>query len=229
MRKIELNMDKKIIFLICVIGIIALLAISAASAEKSDVDTSDWINITVYDTNFQIPPEYGGGSDSGGNYLKTNVFTFGLVALEDDKSLRNNYGYESTWGENYDAEEMEIDGHHAVAYYSHRSICDHDVTYLYFESNKTFYALSYDGNEVNDTIKKIVSYSPKSKFTKEKFDEKLNKMQDDYIEEQREYEEAYAYDQGYNNGYAQGSINGRNHHDDYFAYYLFYRLGRRSR
>ena len=229
MRKIELNMDKKIIFLICVIGIIALLAISAASAEKSDVDTSDWINITVYDTNFQIPPEYGGGSDSGGNYLKTNVFTFGLVALEDDKSLRNNYGYESTWGENYDVEEMEIDGHHAVAYYSHRSICDHDVTYLYFESNKTFYALSYDGNEVNDTIKKIVSYSPKSKFSKEKFDEKLNKMQEDYIEEQREYEEVYAYDQGYNNGYAQGSINGRNRHDDYFAYYLFYRLGRRSR
>ena len=201
-------MNKKIIFLTCVIGIIALLAISAASAEKSDVDTSDWINITVYDTNFQIPPEYGGGSDSGGNYVKTNVFTFGLVALEDDKSLRNNYGYESTLDELYDVEEMEIDGHHAVAYYSHRSICNHDVTYLYFESNKTFYALSYDGNDVNDTMKKIVSYSPKSEFSKEKFDEKLNTMQEDYIEEQREYEESYAYDQGY---------------------YLFYRLGKRSR
>ncbi|MBO5966697.1 MAG: hypothetical protein J6P91_06140, partial [Methanobrevibacter sp.] len=72
------------------------MAISATSAEKSDVDTSDWVNITVYNTNFQIPPEYGGGSDSGGNYVKTNVFTFGLVALEDDKSLRHNYGYEST-------------------------------------------------------------------------------------------------------------------------------------
>ena len=124
---------------------------------------------------------------------------------------------------------MEIDGHHAVAFYSHRSIVDHDVTYLYFESNKTFYALSYDGNDVNDTIKKIVSYSPKSKFSKEKFDEKLNKMQDDYVEEQKEYEEAYAYDQGYNNGYSQGVMNSRHNHDDYFAYYLFYRLGRRSR
>lgn len=220
-------MNKKIIFLTCVIGIIALLAISATSAEKSDVDTSDWVNITVYNTNFQIPPEYGGGSESGGNYVKTNVFTFGLVALEDDKSLRNNYGYESTWEENYDAEEMEIDGHHAVAYYSHRSICNHDVTYLYFESNKTFYALSYDGNDVNDTMKKIVSYSPKSNFTKEKFDEKLNQMQDDYIEEQREYEESYAYDQGYKNGYSQGTLNSR--HNDYFGYYLFYRLGKRSR
>ena len=220
-------MNKKIIFLTCVIGIIALLAISATSAEKSEVDTSDWVNITVYNTNFQIPPEFGGGSDSGGNYVKTNVFTFGLVALEDDKSLRNNYGYESTLDELYDVEEMEIDGHHAVAYYSHRSICNHDVTYLYFESNKTFYALSYDGNDVNDTMKKIVSYSPKSNFTKEKFDEKLNKMQDDYIEDQREYEEAYAYDQGYRNGYSQGSMNSR--HDDYFAYYLFYRLGKRSR
>ena len=227
MRKIELNMDKKIIFLICVIGIIALLAISATSAEKSDVDTSDWVNITVYNTNFQIPPEYGGGSDSGGNYVKTNVFTFGLVALEDDKSLRNNYGYESTLDELYDVEEMEIDGHHAVAYYSHRSICNHDVTYLYFESNKTFYALSYDGNDVNDTMKKIVSYSPKSEFSKEKFDEKLNTMQEDYIEEQREYEESYAYDQGYKNGYSQGTLNSRHH--DYFGYYLFYRLGKRSR
>ena len=222
-------MNKKIIFLACVIGIIALLTLNSISADISDVDTSDWVNITVYNTDFQIPPEYGGGSDSGGNYVKTNVFTFGLVALEDEKSLKNNYGYESTWEENYDAEEMEIDGHHAVAYYSHRSICDHDVTYLYFESNKTFYALSYDGNDVNDTMKKIVSYSPKSNFSKEKFDEKLNKMQDDYIEEQREYEDAYAYDQGYNNGYAQGSLNGRNRHDDYFAYYLFYKLGRRSR
>ena len=220
-------MTKKIIFLTCVIGIIALLAISATSAEKSDVDTSDWVNITVYNTNFQIPPEYGGGSESGGNYVKTNVFTFGLVALEDDKSLRNNYGYESTWEENYDAEEMEIDGHHAVAYYSHRSICNHDVTYLYFESNKTFYALSYDGNDVNDTMKKIVSYSPKSNFTKEKFDEKLNQMQDDYIEEQREYAESYAYDEGYRNGYSQGTLNSR--HNDYFGYYLFYRLGKRSR
>lgn len=222
-------MNKKIIFLTCVIGIIALLAIGATSAEKSDVDTSDWVNITVYNTNFQIPPEYGGGSDSGGNYVKTNVFTFGLVALEDDKSLRNNYGYESTLDELYDVEEMEIDGHHAVAYYSHRSIVDHDVTYLYFESNKTFYALSYDGNDVNDTMKKIVSYSPKSNFTKEKFDEKLNQMQEDYVEDQREYEEAYAYDQGYNNGYSQGMMSGRNNHDDYFAYYLFYRLGKRSR
>ena len=50
-------MNKKIVFLTCVIGIIALLAISATSAEKSDVDTSDWVNITVYNTNFQIPPE----------------------------------------------------------------------------------------------------------------------------------------------------------------------------
>ena len=220
-------MNKKIIFLTCV-GILTLLCIGVASAEYEDIDTSDWANITVNNVDFQIPPEYGGGSGED-DYVKTNVFTFGLVALETDKSLKNNYGYESTWEENYDAEEMEIDGHHAVAFYSHRSIVDHDVTYLYFESNKTFYALSYDGNEVNDTMKKIVSYSPKSKFSKEKFDEKLNKMQEDYIEDQREYEEAYAYNQGYNNGYAQGSINGRNHHDDYFAYYLFYRLGRRSR
>ena len=29
-------------------GIIALLAISAASAEISDVDTSDWFNITIF-------------------------------------------------------------------------------------------------------------------------------------------------------------------------------------
>lgn len=222
-------MNKKIIFLACAMGIMALLSLNSISADTSDIDTSDWVNITVYNTNFQIPPEYGGGSESGGNYVKTNVFTFGLVALEDDKSLRNNYGYESTLDELYDVEELEIDGHHAVAFYSHRSIVNHDVTYLYFESNKTFYALSYDGNDVNDTMKKIVSYSPKSKFSKEKFDEKLNQMQEDYIEDQREYEEAYAYDQGYRNGYSQGAMNSRHNHDDYFGYYLFYRLGKRSR
>ena len=222
-------MNKKIIFLTCVIGIIALLTLNSISADISDVDTSDWVNITAGNVDFQIPPEYGGGRNSSGNYVKDTVFDFGLVGLETDKSLRNNYGYESTLDELYDVEEMEIDGHHAVAYYSHRSICNHDVTYLYFESNKTFFALSYNGNEVNDTIKKIVSYSPKSAFTKEKFNEKLNTMQEDYIEEQREYEEAYAYDEGYRNGYSQGSMSHRNNHDDYFAYYLFYKLGKRSR
>ena len=222
-------MNKKIIFFTCAMGIVALLAISAARAEISDVDTSDWFNVTINNIDFQIPPEYDGGRNDSNSYLKDNVFTFGLVTLETDKSLRNNYGYESTLDELYDVEEMEIDGHHAVAYYSHRSICNHDVTYLYFESNKTFYALSYDGNDVNDTMKKIVSYSPKSNFTKEKFDEKLNNLQDEYVEEQKEAEEQSAYDQGYNNGYAQGSLNSRNNHDDYFAYYLFYRLGKRSR
>jgi hypothetical protein len=222
-------MNKKIIFLTCVIGIIALLTLNSISADISDVDTSDWVNITAGNVDFQIPPEYGGGRNSSGDYVKDTVFDFGLVGLETDKSLRNNYGYESTLDELYDVEEMEIDGHHAVAYYSHRSICNHDVTYLYFESNKTFFALSYNGNEVNDTIKKIVSYSPKSAFTKEKFNEKLNTMQEDYIEEQREYEEAYAYEEGYRNGYSQGSMNSRYHHDDYFAYYLFYKLGKRSR
>ena len=222
-------MNKKIIFLACALGIMALISINSISADISDVDTSDWVNITAGNVNFQIPPEYGGGRNASGDYVKDTVFDFGLVALKTDKSLRNNYGYESTLDELYDVEEMDIDGHHAVAYYSHRSICNHDVTYLYFESNKTFFALSYNGNEVNDTIKKIVSYSPKSNFTQEKFNEKLNTMQEDYIEEQREYEEAYAYDEGYRNGYSQGRSESRYSHDDYFAYYLFYKLGQRSR
>lgn len=222
-------MNKKIIFLICVIGIIALLSISSAIAKNNDVESSDWVNITINNINFQIPPEYGGGRNTSGDYLLNNVFTFGLVSMDNDKSLRDNYGYESTNKEVYDVEEMEIDGHHAVAYYSHRNIVNHNVTYLFFESNKTFYALSYDGNDVNSTMKKIVSYSPKSSFSKEKFNEKLNTAQKDYIENQREYEEAYAYEEGYRNGYSKGTKSSRNKHDDYFAYYLFYKLGQISR
>ena len=95
-------MNKKIIFLTCAMGIVALLAISAASAEISDVDTSDWFNVTINNIDFQIPPEYDGGRNGSNSYLKDNVFTFGLVTLETDKSLRNNYGYESTLDELYD-------------------------------------------------------------------------------------------------------------------------------
>ena len=222
-------MNKKIIFLACALGIITFLSISSINADISDVDTSDWATITVNNISFQIPPEYGGGRDSSGNYVKDTVFDFGLVGLETDKSLRNNYGYESTLDELYDVEEMEIDGHNAVAFYSHRSICNHDVTYLYFESNKTFYALSYNENDVNDTMKKIVSYSPKSNLTKEKFDEKLNWMQEDYIEEQKEYEKYSIYKEAYRRGYSQGINDNRNNHDDYFAYYLFYKLGQGSK
>ena len=54
-------MNKKIIFLTCV-GILTLLCIGVASAEYEDIDTSDWVNITVNNVDFQIPPEYGGGS-----------------------------------------------------------------------------------------------------------------------------------------------------------------------
>lgn len=218
-------MNKKIIFLACVIGI-ALLSVSHISAE-SDVDTSDWVNITVNDINFQIPPEYGGGRNASGDYLFNNVFTFGLVALENNKSFRNNYGYEATNEENYDVEEMEIDGHHAVAYYSNRSIVNHTVTYLYFESNGTFYALSYDGDDVNSSMKKIVSYSPKSKLSKEEFNEKLNKAQEDYIEDQIEQEEAYQYEQAYREGYNQGRSDSRG--GELLGYYFFYKLGQRSR
>lgn len=217
-------MKKKTVFSICAIGIIALLSLSCISAEDGDMD--NWTDISVKNVSFKIPPEFAGGNSSGGNYVLTNVFNFGLVGLETEKSLRNNYGYESTLDELYDAEELEIDGHHAVAYYSHRSIVDHDVVYLYFESNKTFYALSYDGDDVNDTMKKIVASSPESAFSKEKFDAKLNKAQDDYIEAQTEYGEYYAYEQGYNTGYSQGSHNRGN---DLFGYYIFYRLGQRSR
>lgn len=221
-------MNKKIIFLACVIGIMALLSLSYVSANISEVDTSDWVNITVENVNFQIPPEYKGGTVSeGGNYVYNTVFDFGLVCLETNRSLKANYGYESTHEDLYDVEEMEIDGHHAVAYFTHRSICNHDVVYLYFESNKTFYALSYNGNEVNDTIKKIVSYSPKSALSKEKFNNKLNTLKQDYIEDQRNYELEEAYDQGYRNGYSESQKYNR--HDDYFTYYLFYKLGKRSR
>ena len=218
-------MNKKIIFLACAIGIIALLSLNYISA--GDVDTSDWVNITVNDINFQIPPEYGGEEDTSGGYVFKNVFTFGLVNMDDDKYLRNNYGYESTNEENYDAEEMEIDGHHAVAFYSNRSIVNHTVTYLFFESNKTFYALSYDGDSVNSTMKKIVSYSPKSKLTKEEFDEKLNKAQEEYIEDQIEQEEAYEYEQAYRDGYNQGRRDSRG--SGYLGYYFFYKLGQRNR
>ena len=219
-------MNKKIIFLICVIGIIGFICINSACA---DSDSSDWVQITVNDIDFKIPPEYGGGRNASGDYLKENVFEFGLLGLENDKSLRSLYGYESTIDEIYDVDEMEIDGHHAVAYYSNRSIVNHTVTNLFFESDGTIYALSYNGDDVNSTMKKIVSYSPKSKLTKAEFDDKLNKAQEDYIEAQRAAEEAYEYEEGYRRGYSEGQRDSSFGGDDLFGYYVFYKLGQRSR
>ena len=48
-------MKKKIIFLICVIGIIGFICINSACA---DSDSSDWVKITVNDVDFKIPAEY---------------------------------------------------------------------------------------------------------------------------------------------------------------------------
>lgn len=217
-------MTRKNIILIGLITIILIAMIPSAIA----ADNSNWTTKNVGGIDFKIPPEFDGGELKESSYSLTNVFEFGLLTLEDDKNLRRNYGYESTNEEVYDVKEMNINGHNAVAYFSNRSIVEHPVTYIFFETNGTVYALSYNGDDVNKTIKEIVSSSPKSKWSENEFNEKLNQAQQDYIEEQEEFEREYQYEEAYRQGYYQGQSDSRHSGRDIFGYYFFYKLGQRN-
>lgn len=204
---------------------IALLCTSSISASNS----SEWTNISLNNIDFKIPNEYAGGRLSENGYSYENIFEFGLLCLDDSKNLINNYGYESTFEEVYDMEEATINGHHAVAYYSNRSIVEHNVTFIYFESNKTIYQLSYNGNKIDKTAKKIIDCTPKSQLTKSEFNEKLNTAQEDYIQKEYEEEQEYLLEEAYNSGYNEGYSHGSSSLNNFGKYYLIYKLGQHSR
>lgn len=219
-------MNKKIILTICLIFIVlsfSLSPVTGANNSKS-IDSSNWSEININNITFKIPPKYTGGELITDTYLLESVFNFSIAALDDDEELVDIYGYESTIEELNDLELKRIGGHDCVILHSHRSVCEHNVSYVFFAIGKDIWAISFNESKTTPEIKEIIKNTPKSKISKEKLYKKLDQAQADYIQEQIEYEEAYEYSEAYRDGYYNGAKDMKSHSPSFADYYCAYRI-----
>lgn len=224
-------MNNKIIITILAISIliIGLSPVTGADNSNKGIDSSNWKEITINSIDFKIPPKYEGGSLYGENnnytdYILESVFNFSIASLTTESELKDIYGYESTIDELNDLELKRIAGHDLVILHSYRSVCEHDVVYLFYAIEDEIYAISYNGNNITPEIKEIIKNTPKSTMSKETLYKKLDKVQESYIQEQNDYDEVYAYSEAYNQGYLAGKNS--KHEASFVDYYCAYRLTR---
>lgn len=215
-------MNKKIITSILVILILSM-GLSMSLNPVSAIDSSNWKEVTINGIDFKIPPKYNGGELIGEDnnyttYMLETVFNFSISALNNQIDLVEVYGYESTIDELKNLSLKRIGGHDVVILHSYRSICEHDVIYLFYGIGDEIYAISYNGTKITPEIKEIIKNTPKSKMTKNELYKKLDDAQASYVEKQIEYEEAYYYQEAY-------SRKNSNKHDfDFVDYYCAYRI-----
>lgn len=213
-------MNKKIILTFCLILVVLSLSLNPVTS----VDSSNWSEININNVSFKIPPKYTGGELVSDTYLLENVFTFSIAALNDEEEIKDIYGYESTIEELNDLELKRIGGHDTVILHSYRSICEHNVSYIFFAIGKDIFAISFNESKISPEIKEIIKNTPESEISKEKLYEKLDKAQEDYIQEQIEYEEAYEYSEAYRDGYYDGAKDMKSRSPSFVDYYCAYRI-----
>lgn len=216
-------MNKKIITSILVILILSM-GLSMSLGSVSAIDSSNWNEVTINGIDFKIPPKYNGGELIGdeGNYttyMLETVFNFSISALNNEIDLVEVYGYESTIDELKNLSLKHIGGHDVVILHSYRSVCEHDVIYLFYGIGDEIYAISYNGTKITPEIKEIIKNTPKSNMTKNELYKKLDDAQASYVEKQIEYEEAYNYQEAYSAG-----KNSNKHDFDFVDYYCAYRI-----
>ncbi len=187
-------------------------------------DSSDWKEINISGVNFKIPPKYANGNLVGNTYMLETVFDFSIASLNDNSSLKEIYGYESTIEELNDLKLKEVGGHDTVILHSYRSVCEHNVSYVFFAVGKNIFAISFNGDKITPEIEEIIKYTPKSKISKEILYKKLDKAQEDYVQEQMDYDEVYEYSESYREGYYDGAKDMKSHSPSFIDYYCAYRI-----
>ncbi|MCQ2964511.1 MAG: hypothetical protein MJ203_02980 [archaeon] len=213
-------MNKKIIIGICLSIIILSMSLNPIAA----TDSSDWKEINISGVNFKIPPKYADGKLVGNTYMLETVFDFSIASLNDNSSLKEIYGYESTIEELNDLKLKEVGGHDTVILHSYRSVCEHNVSYVFFAVGKNIFAISFNGDKITPEIEEIIKNTPKSKISKEILYKKLDKAQEDYVQEQMDYDEAYEYSESYREGYYDGAKDMKSHSPSFVDYYCAYRI-----
>ena len=213
-------MNKKVIIGICLTIIILSLSLNPIVA----IDSSNWKEITIEGVNFKIPPQYQSGELVGDTYMLETVFDFSIASVNNNSSLKEIYGYESTIEELNNLELKEVGGHDTVILHSYRSVCQHNVSYVFFAVRKSIYTISFNGNKITSEIEEIIKNTPESKISKDELYKKLDKAQEDYVQEQIDYDEAYEYSESYREGYYEGAKDMKSQSPSFVDYYCAYRI-----
>lgn len=216
-----MNIKKFIIPIALIIGIGLVIGLTTVSANEN----GDWKTITLDSVKFSIPPQYQGGNPVNENsttYMLDTVFDFAIQSLNTTSSLEHIYGYESTVDDIVSIKEKTIGNHDVIVITSNRTICNHYVTYAFFVIGNKIFSTSFNGREITPDISKMIENTPKQEISKKQFYKTLDQAQSNYLETQREYDEAYTYSEGYNRGVRESKHN----RGSFVDYYIAYRLTR---
>ncbi len=162
-----------------IVLIIILISIPHISAN----DTSDWSEVTVNKVTFKIPDKFSNGefNKDGTCYSHGDPFNFLIFSLVKYDNLKSMYGLHST--NCLDIEETTISGHDAVIIYDYNNFYNHDYLEVFFTSGTKIFRIHYDSSNVTPELEKIIGSTPKSKMSTERFLNKLDAAQRDYIQE----------------------------------------------
>lgn len=219
-------MKKVTLLIITLIFLSLTFSLNMVSA-SNETNSSNWKVINIDGVDFKLPPEYEGGHFSGETnhttYMLETVFDFSINSMYNKARLEDEYGYASTDEDLTSFDKKTVGKHIVILLHSYNSICEHNVTYAFFVVNKTIFSISYNGINLTNNLKKMISSTPKSELSKKKFFKRLDEAQKDYLEDQREYEEYYEYTESYRSNMRN---NYKHHNHDFASYYIAYRISR---
>ncbi len=180
---------KKIILIFLVL---ALTLPICASADSS---------VTIDGVDFNIPEAYIGGNMTNNTYIVDSPYTFEIMSLGEYKNLRFNFGYDSLDDEVISVNETSIGDHSVVAIHANKTICDHDVITVYFQTGDTIFKISYNGSQITPEIEKIINNTPKSSVPSDVFYNELVVAQEGYVEDIEKEEKTIELEQAFDSAY----------------------------
>ena len=133
-------------------------------------------NVTIKGVDFEIPPQYDGGTLKDTSYVYKSGLTFRILSLDDAKNLKINFGDDFSEAKTH--EETRIGGHDAVII--HRSYNGREYTTVYTPIGDKIFLICFNDTDVNDEITGMMSKLPQQTMSHDEFSNALNTALKDY-------------------------------------------------
>lgn len=171
---------------IVIILLIFLIFIPASSAG----------NITIKGINFEIPHQYDHGTQKDSSYVYQSGFKFRILALDEYKNLRFNYGSDMDGAKSY--EQTSIAGHDAMVI--HNEYNSVPYTTVYFTTADKIFLVCFNDTYVNSDISDMISKTPSQNVSSSTFYGALDEALADYqVQLEQEKRDHDSYQQSKNN------------------------------
>ena len=124
--------------------------------------------VEVGGVDFDIPDEYLGGDGVGSGYRFENKFS--IYDISDD--VPDQHGF---WVNSADYHKnLKINNHPCEFYYGYNTFLMDNFSHVVFPSNNCIYMISWQGNNITDEIRNMVSNAPASNISDSDFHKLLN-------------------------------------------------------